>query len=264
MPSPTFREVSVNRAWSLTPNMQRVELVGESLLEFPDGLDGGYIKLTFDQQGQPMDDPAALEALGWQQAKLRTYTIRRFDRARQMITVDFVLHGDHGEPGPASGWASRCQPGDRILIAGPGPARRVGSKPAWCFIAGDMTALPAISANLEQLPEDSRGYAVIEINHQDDRQALEKPAGVELIWVVKSDTENLESRVRELPWLEDGAPAVWVACEFSTMRRLRQHFSPDRGIERRQRYVSSYWREGRSEDQHKVDKQADAKAAGEA
>ena len=52
-------------------------------------------------------------------------------------------------------------------------------------------------------------------------------------------------------------PAAWVACEFSDMRALRQLLAKERRIPHDQLYISSYWREGRSEDQHKVDKRKD-------
>jgi NADPH-dependent ferric siderophore reductase len=45
------------------------------------------------------------------------------------------------------------------------------------------------------------------------------------------------------------------------MRALRSYYRTERGVDRDQIYLSSYWRAGRTEDQHKVDKQADSHAA---
>ena len=44
------------------------------------------------------------------------------------------------------------------------------------------------------------------------------------------------------------------------MRGLRQLLVKERHVAHEQLYISSYWREGRSEDQHKVDKRKDAEA----
>ena len=57
--------------------------------------------------------------------------------------------------------------------------------------------------------------------------------------------------------MPQAVPAVWAACEFSEMRALRKLFNQDMGIAREQVYISSYWKRGRSEEQHKVDKRQD-------
>ncbi|EGU61267.1 utilization protein for catechol-siderophore, partial [Vibrio nigripulchritudo ATCC 27043] len=51
---------------------------------------------------------------------------------------------------------------------------------------------------------------------------------------------------------------VWCATEFSTMRQLRKYFRNEREVERDEIYISSYWKQGRTEDQHKIDKRKDA------
>ena len=40
----------------------------------------------------------------------RRYTIRRFDPERQLVDLDFILHGD----GPAALWAGQAGPGTRL------------------------------------------------------------------------------------------------------------------------------------------------------
>ena len=57
---------------------------------------------------------------------VRTYTPRRYDPATKTLEIQFLLHGT----GPASEWAQRAKPGDKLAVAGPGgrfslePARR--------------------------------------------------------------------------------------------------------------------------------------------
>ena len=247
MAKPAPRELEVIRTESLTPHMRRITLGGENLADFPEEQDSAYLKLLFPQaDGQP--------------PLMRTYTIRK--QRNQELDVDFVIHDTEG---PASTWAQQAQPGDRIRVAGPGARKLVNPDADWFLLAGDMTALPAISVNLETLPADARGYAVIEVLDEADIQPLQCPENVELHWVVNPEPdptgEVIVNRVRQLEWL-DGEPSIWAASEFSSMRNLRRYFKQERDVGRRNLYVSSYWKMGVSEDQHKVAKRQDAETEG--
>ncbi|GAB3377947.1 siderophore-interacting protein [Spongiibacter taiwanensis] len=257
-----LRCLSVISSERLTPNMQRMVLGGADLEDFPADQASGYIKLVFPLvQGEPLPSPDEID--NGAPVQLRTYTVRAFDPIAPALTLDLVLHGGVACGGPASRWAETARVGDNMPIYGPGPKKLVDMTADWFLLAGDMTALPALSCNLEQMPGDAQGYAVIEINSDDDRQALSKPPGIELVWVVNSapDTENtmLADAVRNLPWRE-GRPSIWAACEFSNMRLLRSYFKKERLVSRNDLYVSSYWKAGHSEDEHKVAKQRDALA----
>ncbi len=69
--------------------------------------------------------------------------------------------------------------------------------------------------------------AYIEVLSEDDIQSLEKPKNIEIEWVVKAQASDssypLLERIKALSWL-DGTPAVWAACEFNSIRALRQYF----------------------------------------
>ena len=232
----------------LTPNMRRIVLQGPELAGFPADQEGGYVKLVFDpaeEGGKPT---------------LRSYTIRAFDAARQELMLDFV---DHGDGGPASAWASRARPGDPITIRGPGEPKLAAPDADWFLLAGDMSALPALAVNLERLPEHARGYALIEVLSEDDRQSISHPKGIELIWLVNPDTERpnalLNERVRALPWLP-GTPYPWFAGEFSTMRSMRRYFRDESGIDKHAMYCSCYWKMGDTDEGMKRAKKLDPEA----
>jgi NADPH-dependent ferric siderophore reductase len=267
MSRPSPRELVVHSTLRLTANMQRLILTGEALADFPADSTSGYIKLMFATDGEPLTQATAVEG---QRPLMRTYTVRAFDPEKRWLSVDFMLHNHGPQPaGPAASWAERAQPGDRILVGGPGPTKFIYADADWYFLVGDMTALPAISCNLEQMPAAARGYAVIEIAGEDDRQALVCPPGIEVIWVVDAspvpsleqaaataETSALLQQVRASEWLH-GDVAVWAACEFHKMRALRQYFRQEQNTGRKETYISSYWKLGRSEDEHKLDKRAD-------
>ena len=239
------RQVNVVSKHQLSPNMIRIVLGGNDLADFPVGQESGYVKLLLPGKNGIVK---------------RSYTIRRFDSAQHHLTLDFVVHHDGG---PASQWALNIEEGDNIEIDGPGATKLVRSDSDWYCLAGDMTALPAISVNLEVLPSDACGYAVIEVLSPGDRQHLAKPDGIELLWVVNAHPEKsntlLADKVRSLPWLK-GIPEVWVASEFDTMRLLRRYFKQEKQVPKAQVYASSYWKIGETDEGNKLAKKKDVEA----
>ncbi|YCH21626.1 siderophore-interacting protein [Pseudomonas sp. D1-3] len=248
MARPAPRTLQVISSRFVTPHMLRLTLGGGEIDSFPADQESAYIKLMFSTPGSDKD-------------LVRTYTVRQ-QRADQ-FDVDFVLHEDAG---PASQWAKDAKPGDRIAIGGPGPKKLVDNSADWFLVIGDMTALPAISVNLEQLPVGARGHAIIEVIDAQDIQPLRHPAGIELHWLINprpgENPQLLVDHVRQLEWLP-GRPSIWAACEFSGMRALRQHLKQERQVDRKDLYISSYWKLGSSEDQHKAVKREDAEAQGD-
>ncbi|MGB2063738.1 MAG: siderophore-interacting protein [Marinomonas gallaica] len=241
MPKPTSRLLEVIRKEYITINMLRITLGGEALADFPEDQESGYVKLIF-----PTKDGSRL---------MRTYTIRQ--QRQTEFDVDFALHGDSGV---ACHWAQHAQTGDQIEVGGPGPKKLISETTDWMIFIGDMTSLPAISVNLAGLPSEAKGYAILEVQTEADIQTLQKPDGIELKWVINpnpgQDSQSLLNHVKTLKWL-DGNVAIWAACEFSSMRALRAFFKERSDVEKGNLYISSYWKHGLNEDQHKVKKRED-------
>ncbi|MEF1309972.1 siderophore-interacting protein [Vibrio mytili] len=251
---PQPKVLAVTHTERITPNMQRITLQGDALSHFPQDCEGSYIKLLFNQSGSTQLESVSEE----DKPILRTYTIRRYDSQACTIEVDFVRHESNDlQSGFAARWAIKAQPGDTISIVGPGSISNLNTDADWFFMAADMTALPALSAKIRTLPEDAKGYAVISVLSSSDIQPLHAPAGMELIWLTEG--QPLAESVRELKW-QDGTAAVWCACEFDSMRALRQYFRNEKEVERENIYISSYWKNGISEDGHKVIKRDDAES----
>ena len=245
MPAQYELKVASNRP--LTPHMRRIRLHGESLRDFPDDQESGYVKLVL-QDGNS------------EKPLLRSYTIRAFDRERCELTLDFV---DHGDTGPASAWANQAKPGESVVIRGPGEKKLADPTADWFVLAGDMSALPALAVNLEQLPAHARGYALIEVLSEEDKQDIAAPDQVDVRWLINPDneTENtlLADAVKRLDWLP-GTPYPWFAGEFSTMRQIRRYFRDEKGIDKRAMYVSSYWKIGDTDEGMKLAKRMDTEA----
>ncbi|EOW9551261.1 siderophore-interacting protein [Vibrio fluvialis] len=249
----SFHALTVTDTQQISNNFQRITLQGDAIAHFGKESEGGYIKLLFTPDGG-----TDISTLGDDARPLmRTYTIRQFDPQTNSIVVDFVRHITQDlSCGFAARWAESVQVGDTISIGGPGKSQGLNTEADWVFMAADMTALPALSVTLENLSADTQGYAVIEIEDEDDKQALNAPAGVKLIWSVGTP---LVEAVKAQPW-HDGQCSVWCACEFESMRALRQYFRNEKEIDREHIYISSYWKNGVSEDGHKVIKREDAEA----
>ncbi|MGM8932239.1 siderophore-interacting protein [Salinicola halophyticus] len=247
MPKPAPRPYTVLNRQLVTPHMLRLTFGGEGMAGFPADQESAYVKLMV---------PDGQEEQGNARTVPRTYTVRH--QRNGEIDVDVVVHDDGG---PAATWAAAAKPGDTILIGGPGPAKRLPENVDWYLLVGDMTSLPAIGANLERLPPDAKGRAIIEVTSEADIQAFELPDGMRIDWLTNphpgSDSDRLTDALREFDWLP-GAPGIWVACEFSAMRKLRRHLIDDRGVGKREMYISSYWKLGASEDGHRVVKREDA------
>jgi len=226
--------------------MHQITLAGDALRNFPRGQDGGYFKLILERGSEG------------KKALMRTYTIRR---QREMeLDVLFALHGGQAA-GPATTWALEADVGDPMTIRGPGPAKPSPETCGFYLVAGDMSALPAITVNLEAMHRDAKGVAVLEIQHEEDAIAIDAPEGIELRWIVNPEPghhpEFLIDTLRGID-LPDCDIAGWAACEFEGMKLLRAYLRDELNIRARNLYTSSYWKLGLTETQHKVVKREDA------
>ncbi|WP_298441058.1 siderophore-interacting protein [uncultured Ferrimonas sp.] len=252
---PTPQQLTVIDSRQISPNVQRLVLQGDDQTELPQECAGGYIKLMFTDRG---DTDLGGLAEG-QRPTLRTYTIRRVPPQPHSMEVDFVRHTTTATDwGFAARWAMNAKLGDTISIAGIGSASPINLEADWFFMVADLTSLPALITQFERLPANATGYAVIQVPELADKQPLTVPENLQLIWI--SGAESLATTVRALPWLA-GRAAVWSACEFEQMRALRHYFRNDQAVARERIYISSYWKQGVSEDGHKRLKRQDAEAA---
>ncbi|WP_252177860.1 siderophore-interacting protein [Endozoicomonas sp. 4G] len=244
------RELSVKSIESLSPHMKRVVLTGESLSDFPPDQASAYIKLVFDNPATP------------EKPLRRSYTVVSSDQHTQQLTIDFAVHPNTRDQGPAARWLEDASIGDPISVSGPGPTKLVDLDADWFVLTGDLTALPAIRANIEILPSHAKGYVILEIPHQDDQQSLALeassiPEGMEIIWVINphpgQQKELLKEALANLPRLP-GNPYLWAASELNAVLEIRNWANGQSLTPRSSRYISSYWQLGLPDEAHKVQK----------
>lgn len=191
--------VAVHGVTTLSPGFVRVTFRGPALRHFDEtGFDQRIkVVLPHDEHGY---DHFPFEGAWWpawraldesQRNPLRTYTARAIRPADGEVDVDFVAHGDAG---PASAWVSRARVGDELVLIGPDARSGVsGSGVEWSprgastlLLAGDETAVPAISAILSQLPQDATGCVFLEVPSRDDILPLAAPDGIDVHWLPRS------------------------------------------------------------------------------
>jgi NADPH-dependent ferric siderophore reductase len=258
--------LQVRRTERLTPHMIRVVAGGDDLAAFPDTeYTDRYVKILFPRPGIAYPEPFDLDAVRAAQPReewpaLRTYTVRAFDPAAGELTIDFVHHGDAGLAGP---WAAAAQPGDPLLLLGPGGAYVPDPTADWHLLVGDGSALPAIGAALERVPAGVPVHTLVEVHGPADEQELITPGRLDLRWCHR-DPAHPEQLVESLAALTFPAGRVhaFVHGEAGTVRALRRHLLDERGVPRDDLSVSGYWRRGDDEEGFRVFKQAERAAAG--
>lgn len=265
MPGRPVHTFVVLRTEQVMPHMIRVVLGGNGFNTFtPSEFTDSYVKLIFLPAGadvaalpQPLtlDSFAGLPAAT--QPVLRTITVRHADPAARELAVDIVVHGEHGVAGP---WAATAQPGQPLYVMGPSGAYAPDPSADWHLLAGDETALPAISAALEALPADAIGQVFIEVAGPEDELSLTAPEGVQVNWLYRGGRADLvgEDRAGDFaPLVEAVKTAFWMPGQVhafvhgeaqAVMHNLRHYIRKERGVDAKWASISGYWRRGRTEE----------------
>ncbi|GGB82288.1 siderophore-interacting protein [Knoellia flava] len=243
--------LTVTSTEQLTPRLRRVWFHSDDLSAF-EGSDATdrYVKLVFPRPGVVYPEPLDLRALRGtippeDLPVVRTYTALFPDVAAGTVAIDFVVHGDEGVAGP---WAAAAQPGDTLLANGPGGGYRPDPDADWHLLAGDESAIPAITAALHALRPDAVAEVVLLVDDSAHHPELVLPAGASVTWVHRADGGDLVESVRALEW-RAGRVQVFVHGEGgAVMHGLRPYLLRERGLDRHQVSVSGYWRLGRTEE----------------
>jgi NADPH-dependent ferric siderophore reductase len=246
----------IETTW-LTPGLVRVTLGGPELADFPDRPEvDKYAKLFFPPAGSDLRPPFDLATLRTEVPfdelpTVRTYTIRRVDLERGRMDIDFVVHGDTGVAGP---WAATAQPGDTLTMSAPGGGFSPDLTADHIVLIGDESAIPAISAILEALADDTAATVLLEARSAEHRVAL--PASPATIHWIDEDHDapgaRLVEAVTSFEW-PSGRVQVFAHGERGAMKALRPILT-ERGVDRADLSLSAYWAAGRTEDAFQAEK----------
>lgn len=179
---------------------------------------------------------------------MRTYTVRDVRSDPDELDIDFALHGDLG---PASRWAAAAAPGDRVTLLAPvvtdngGVDFRPPEGTDWVLLCADETAVPAVAAILEWLPEGTPVKAWISVGGEEDRVGLPTKCEAEVSWLTRPTSLAEAVAASALP---AGRGYAWLAGESSLVREVRRCLVGPRAFPRADVTFTGYWRADTTED----------------
>ncbi|MBW9207279.1 siderophore-interacting protein [Mumia sp. zg.B17] len=244
-----IQELEVLRRDQLTPRMVRLVLGGD-LARWEARAPDEHVKLVFPdpETGMTRAPVADGDHLHWPKPfpPTREYTVRRFDRERGEVWMDFVVHPG----GLASDWAESVQPGDRLWVAGP----RAGyvAPPAFAYrvVLADHTALPAAARIVEELPHGVRARVALLVPDAAEEQDLVVREGVEVTWLHEDDPEvsdrGFEPFLAGLDLPADEPWTLWAGGEAGLLKPVRRWAKEHGLVNGSTADISGYWKRGRS------------------
>lgn len=244
LPEAYFR-AEVIEVHPLSSVMRRIVLGGDGLADYrSSGAPDEWFRLLVPPERQRQVDLPT--RLGQQfhfanpQPLPRWYSLRRWDAAQRLVTVDVVVH----DRGAATKWAETVQPGDQVLISQP-HGRGVDTEADWVLILADQTGIPAACRILENLAPQQRAHAVFEAPNEAATFTPTSPADLKTCWAYNPAPARIPSplsaavRTIELP---PGQGYVWMAGEAGCARDVRRYFRHELKWRSPHFDIVGYWR----------------------
>ena len=226
--------------------MRRVVLGGPELDGFTTDEPAASVRLLLPPPGSdtivmPQWTGNQFELPTGERAPIRTFT-PLFDGDRRLM-LDVVLH----EHGAASDWVRSVDPGDEIAVSGFGRGYRIDSSAESYLVAGDETAIPAITQVLAAIPETTSVDVFVEIVEGSDQPQLPDHQRATVHWQERPpELAPGDTLVTGILALDRTRDAMWVAGEAAAMQRIRTHAFDVLGMSRSAATIRGYWKHGRS------------------
>jgi len=256
---PIRAELKVTRKEYITPHFIRIYLTGDTISEFANTTVGVNNKILIPPKGVNkiyfpiLTETGIIPPPADVRPFVRTYTHRGIDLLTGEIWIDFVAHGDEG---PASAWAINAQKGSILGVMMKSGKKELYTKATNYLLAGDATAIPVLSAILENLDSHEKGVCIIEVHDKEDEQQLQTKAAIEFIWLHNKNPQQKSdlAKVVKQQILPQTDRSAYVAAEFSSVKEIRNYLRKDIGWKREELYAFSYWKSGVSEDKSQADR----------
>ena len=248
-PPPPLRRAAVAATAPRSPRMRRITFRGEELIGLDPADPAASIRLLLPHHGElvlPEWNGNEYLHTDGSRPHLRTLTPLRVDAEKGEVDVDVVLHGS----GPMATWAEAAAPGDAVAISGTGRGYAIDAGAPRFLLAGDESAMPAISTILEALPDHLPVRVIVEVAHPDARLDPPGAPGLSVSWHVQGAGSAPGRELATAVESEDVADGtrVWVAGEAASVQRIRRHLFDTLGLPRGQCTVRGYWKHGRAGD----------------
>ncbi len=224
----------VSREW-LTDGYVRVRVAGETLRGFTAPGADDHVRLFFAPAGATA--PATPEE--WREFPSREYTPLNADAGAGWAEFDFVIHGE----GPGSAWAAQAPVGSAVAVAGPRRSNAVtGESDSW-FLAGDETAIPAITRFLRSRRPGTPARVIVEVAAENEFVPIPADPATEVTVVVRADN-TLADALAALGESDRPAGAVlgFVAAEAAIVPVARALLLDRWGLPAEAVITKGYWR----------------------
>ncbi len=243
---PDLREIRVVGSRNISPHMRRVTVACHDARHFAHG--GLHFRLLIPPKGRTPIWPKLRSdgRIEWAKDEdaltVRIYTFRSIDLDRGEIDIDFVLH--EGENMPGAEWALNAKPGDIAGALGPGGG---GVPDATSMIlAGDETALPAISRMAAEVSAGTRLRIFLEVDGPTEELPLPSAGTVDLTWMHRNGAPAgtmglVETAIKNALADADADTFVWAGCERSEAKRIRHFLKTERTHDRHKMSIGAYW-----------------------
>jgi NADPH-dependent ferric siderophore reductase len=248
-PPPPFRPVEVIRTLRLSARLVRVTLSGPALEGLVVEQPAASVRVLL-----PAPHERELIMPDWtgnafllpdgRRPVIRTLTPRHLDAEKLQLDVDVVLH----DGGAASEWAQAAGPGHPAAVSGPARGYTIDPDAPSFLLAGDETAIPAISQLLERLPAGKPVHVEIEVADPDARMVLPERSGASVDWLdLPAGAPPGAALVAAVGDADlDPETRVWAAGEAAAVQRIRRLLFEERGLTRAGATVRGYWKHGRA------------------
>lgn len=245
---PPFRKVEVARVEPRSPRLTRITLAGSALDGLDPGLPAASVRLLLPADTTELVLPTwnGNEFLVEDGSRpiIRTLTPLRFEPDASELDIEIVRHGH----GPLSTWADAAKAGDRVAVSGTGRGYEIDPSARSFLLAGDESALPAISVLLRELPPEAAVQVLVEVTHLDARLQLPAHPGATVQWCrLETGAPPGDSLVAAVSSAQLNPDVrVWAAGEAAAVQRIRRHLFDERGLPRANAVVRGYWKHGRA------------------
>jgi NADPH-dependent ferric siderophore reductase len=224
----------VGRDW-LTPGYVRLRFAGESLRGFHAPGADDHVRLFLAPPGSPLPDSTE----GWREFPSREYTPVAADAEAGWVEFDFVGHGE----GIGSQWAAGAPLGSAAAIGGPRRSSAPSGEPDAWVLAGDETAVPAITRFLRARTPGTPARVILEVAPENRFVPLPGGPGIH-VTVLTRDTDGLPAALAAQGESDRprGAVLAFVAGEAAVVPAARALLLDRWGLPEAAVVAKGYWR----------------------
>ncbi len=226
--------VLLSRHW-LTPGYVRVRLAGPQLRGFIAPGADDHVRIFLAPPGSAA--PPTPEQ--WREFDSREYTPLASDPAAGWVDFDLLVHSG----GLGSTWAATAPLGSVAAIGGPRRTNAVAGEPDALFLAGDETAVPAITRFLRQRRPGTPARVLVEVAEANRLVPLPTDDSTDITWLVRPE-QSLAVTLAALTADDRPAGKVlgFVAAESGVVPIARSLLQDRWALPAEAVIVKGYWR----------------------